>query len=62
EFDVDWNQVKIEQADLHPKYGPQFEGGSRATPLLGSRRASRVLRRSCWRRAAPLGWVPRTSC
>ena len=32
EFDIDWNQVKIQQADLNPKYGPQFEGGSRATP------------------------------
>jgi len=32
EFDVDWSQVKIQQADLNPKYGPQFEGGSRAMP------------------------------
>jgi isoquinoline 1-oxidoreductase subunit beta len=32
EFDVDWGQVKIQQADLNPKYGPQFEGGSRAMP------------------------------
>jgi isoquinoline 1-oxidoreductase subunit beta len=32
EFDVDWNQVTIQQADLNPKYGPQFEGGSRAMP------------------------------
>lgn len=32
EFDVDWTQVKIQQADLNPKYGPQFEGGSRAMP------------------------------
>jgi isoquinoline 1-oxidoreductase subunit beta len=32
EFDIDWSQVKIQQADLNPKYGPQFEGGSRAMP------------------------------
>jgi isoquinoline 1-oxidoreductase subunit beta len=32
EFDVDWSQVKIQQADLNPKYGPQIEGGSRAMP------------------------------
>src|SRR5688500_3597124 len=33
EFDVDWSQVKIVQADLNPKYGPQSEGGSRAIPV-----------------------------
>ena len=32
EFDVDWAQVEIQQADLDPKYGAQFEGGSRAIP------------------------------
>jgi isoquinoline 1-oxidoreductase beta subunit len=32
EFDVDWSQVKIQQADLDPKFGPQIEGGSRAIP------------------------------
>jgi len=32
EFDVDWNQVKIQQADLDPKFAPQIEGGSRAMP------------------------------
>jgi isoquinoline 1-oxidoreductase beta subunit len=32
ELDVDWAQVKIQQADLDPKYGAQFEGGSRAIP------------------------------
>jgi isoquinoline 1-oxidoreductase beta subunit len=32
EFDVDWAHVKIQQADLDPKYGAQFEGGSRAIP------------------------------
>ena len=33
EFDVDWTQVKIKQADLDPKYAPQSEGGSRAIPV-----------------------------
>ncbi|MEO7193157.1 MAG: molybdopterin cofactor-binding domain-containing protein [Vicinamibacterales bacterium] len=32
ELDVDWAQVKIQQADLDPKYGAQMEGGSRAIP------------------------------
>ena len=33
EFDIDWSQVKLQQADLDPKYGPQVEGGSRAIPV-----------------------------
>ena len=32
EFDVDWEQVIIQQADLDPKYGRQIEGGSTAIP------------------------------
>ncbi len=32
ELDVDWAQVKVQQADLDPKFGGQTEGGSRAIP------------------------------
>jgi isoquinoline 1-oxidoreductase beta subunit len=33
ELDADWSQVRTEQALLNPVYGPQFAGGSMATPL-----------------------------
>ncbi|MFN0084711.1 MAG: molybdopterin cofactor-binding domain-containing protein, partial [Blastocatellia bacterium] len=33
ELDVEWKDVKIVRADADNKYGPQFTGGSSATPM-----------------------------
>src|SRR5215470_16608383 len=68
EFDVDWKQVKIEQADLDDKYGKdagipnvrQNEGGSTATPqnYMGMRNVGATARAMMLSAAAQSWSVP----
>src|SRR5215469_14723859 len=65
EFDVDWKQVKVQQADCNPAiYGQQIEGGSTATPsnYMPMRQVGAAARMMMVSTAAKQWNVPESEC